>query len=847
MPSTPNLDISANYSAGAPAATDRVNATQLDSDHLAVGAWANEKLLPSLAEVIRDDDTLVDGIVRSRNLHPEVSLLIASKAGWQPKVDVQAASLANIVLTAPGATIDGRAMVSGDRFLAKNQTLASENGIYVWNGAAVAATRATDCDSASDLGYAFVSVAIDGGTTQVGTSWVCNQSASDIASIGVTSITFCQVGSDFSSQIMRPVITATTLAVARDELGVYQKSEVIPSTADITVTSSDSNKVISVSAEAAPRSVVLPSAATVGNGFRITIVKSDQSGNEVTINPVSGQRIGYDGPTFPVGNTSNNGSGKVRIRVSALSNGGDNRVFTTGEWVEITGVGGTTEANGVWQVTRVQTESKYWDIDLLDVTYANAYTSGGEITLLRKSLRLRVQDSIVTLVSDGLRWVIESGSTDATHWCRDMIIGHNVDYPGFDKYSNGMRRTDFMWDAMTLRLHLRSLILNETADPPELALRKSGGDDAVYPDGDLDYVRSTETIGLLHWTGLAHTDPLTFQSRSAQIYARAAEDISNTEAGGRLIFAVTPIHTGAGCVDAVEISSAGKLNVGTVTDSGRISSVEPLATGIAVWAQATHASYTGSLVRGATTKAGATDFNFIRMESNNGSDVEFMVRGDGQVFSDGGTAMSTPADYAEMVREWWDGNPSGEDRVGMSVVLVCAMDTNKVIYPGESNVSDTRIRLASTLPVENKEAIIGVVSGNPAIKGASAFNHWIGRYKTDKFGRRLKEKYQTVNWIEKIYTGGKTQTWEHIGRGYPVDAVPSGVVIPADAEYGEAERFVQNPDYDENAPYTPREERKEWDYIGLLGRLPLLTGQPVNPRWIMTGKLAEDCAEFLVR
>lgn len=56
------------------------------------------------------------------------------------KQEVRAASTANLSITAPGATIDGVAMVSGDRVLLKNQSTPSENGIYVWNGAAVAAS-----------------------------------------------------------------------------------------------------------------------------------------------------------------------------------------------------------------------------------------------------------------------------------------------------------------------------------------------------------------------------------------------------------------------------------------------------------------------------------------------------------------------------------------------------------------------------------------------------------------------------------------------------------------------------------------------------------------------------------
>jgi len=76
----------------------------------------------------------------------------ASIQGLSWKVAARAASTADIDLSAPGATIDGVALANGDRFLVKDQTDASENGIYVFNGAAAAATRAPDADSDTDLG-----------------------------------------------------------------------------------------------------------------------------------------------------------------------------------------------------------------------------------------------------------------------------------------------------------------------------------------------------------------------------------------------------------------------------------------------------------------------------------------------------------------------------------------------------------------------------------------------------------------------------------------------------------------------------------------------------------------------
>lgn len=74
------------------------------------------------------------------------------------KDSVRVASVANITLTGPGATIDGITMAANDRVLVKDQSTSSQNGIYVWNGAAVAMTRAADASSFAEIESAVVSV-----------------------------------------------------------------------------------------------------------------------------------------------------------------------------------------------------------------------------------------------------------------------------------------------------------------------------------------------------------------------------------------------------------------------------------------------------------------------------------------------------------------------------------------------------------------------------------------------------------------------------------------------------------------------------------------------------------------
>lgn len=79
------------------------------------------------------------------------------------KKSVKAATTANITLSAP-QTIDGISCVAGDRVLVKNQTTASQNGIYQVNAAAW--TRVTSADGSTEIDSAVVGV--DQGTVNGG-------------------------------------------------------------------------------------------------------------------------------------------------------------------------------------------------------------------------------------------------------------------------------------------------------------------------------------------------------------------------------------------------------------------------------------------------------------------------------------------------------------------------------------------------------------------------------------------------------------------------------------------------------------------------------------------------------
>jgi hypothetical protein len=63
------------------------------------------------------------------------------------KGSVRGAVNVNVNLAAPGATVDGLTMASGEILWLQNQTTNTQNGPYVWNGAASAMTRATNFDT----------------------------------------------------------------------------------------------------------------------------------------------------------------------------------------------------------------------------------------------------------------------------------------------------------------------------------------------------------------------------------------------------------------------------------------------------------------------------------------------------------------------------------------------------------------------------------------------------------------------------------------------------------------------------------------------------------------------------
>jgi len=133
--------------------------------------------------------------------------------------------------------------------------------------------------------------------------------------------------------------------------------------------------------------------------------------------------------------------------------------------------------------------------------------------------------------------------------------------------------------------------------------------------------------------------------------------------------------------------------------------------------------------------------------------------------------------------EWADGNSSDEDRRGYTVVL----DGNKIRKSTSSDAAAT---------------IIGVVSGNPSVVGDGDVDRWKQKYQKDDYGTYIRDE-----------NGDK----------------------------------ILNSDFDDTKTYISRAERKEWDIIGLMGKIRVRKGQTMGTNWIKMQDISDTVEEWLVR
>jgi microcystin-dependent protein len=181
-----------------------------------------------------------------------------SAAGISVKAPVVAATVGPITLasTFAGSIIDGVTLAVGNRLLVKNQSTASENGIYVISASPTVPVRAGDFDTSGEINNGYVLV--NGGTTQLGSGFIVQ---STVTTVGTDPINFVQFSAALvgltaasvglgnvnnTSDVNKPISTATSTALAAKQNTIIGAASTITTsnlTADRALISDGSGKV----------------------------------------------------------------------------------------------------------------------------------------------------------------------------------------------------------------------------------------------------------------------------------------------------------------------------------------------------------------------------------------------------------------------------------------------------------------------------------------------------------------------------------------------------------------------------------------------------------------------------
>jgi hypothetical protein len=179
---------------------DNLQAKQLASRTQYLREQVLERLTTEEAETllaVKADWSPLDQVIVAGGLTPDHDLdtqlrdAINNLVKGQADKIVRVASTAAINLAAPGASIDGTAMVAGDTFLEKDHGTPSSRGIYVWNGAAVPATRDPGADTGAEL-FGGMIIRVKEGTVNADTNWQVTNDGP--VTVGVTGPTFQKIG-----------------------------------------------------------------------------------------------------------------------------------------------------------------------------------------------------------------------------------------------------------------------------------------------------------------------------------------------------------------------------------------------------------------------------------------------------------------------------------------------------------------------------------------------------------------------------------------------------------------------------------------------------------------------------
>ena len=374
-----------------------------------------------------------------------------------------------------------------------------------------------------------------------------------------------------------------------------------------------------------------------------------------------------------------------------------------------------------------------------------------------------------------------------------------------------------------------------TAAATRMKIVSSGnvGIGTATPDGNLHVMSSSAGSVTAHsnaCTGVFEASDYA----GISIIGASESSIHFADAGSNIVSRIHYDHGGnnlaidTNSAEVMRLTSAGNVGIGNTDPDGQLD-IESSANINQQFNCLTHATGTGTQFWPQSTRAASSSYQFFYATSGGTSDVEFWLKGDGNAYADG-TWNDNGADYAEFFESTTD----------------TALDQGRTVV-----LEECKVRYYDAAAGDTADDIFGVVrpadwSKNSMVIGNTAWNMHHDKYLTDEWGVYILSDVPVKSWTDSE-TNKEYAVYENPPPGVDIDPDYNWSTAPASATITcQAERTL-NPNYSYDCDYVNREDRPEWNIIGLLGQVHVCTGQTVNSRWLKMHDISCNVQLWLVR
>ena len=221
--------------------------------------------------------------------------------------------------------------------------------------------------------------------------------------------------------------------------------------------------------------------------------------------------------------------------------------------------------------------------------------------------------------------------------------------------------------------------------------------------------------------------------------------------------------------------------------------------------------------------------------------AEYFESFDGTSLEPGTPVVVVNPDDYELVIQDPDGSPFSFNEINESLCAMtgafnCFQSIKKKCYIRPATGDDNPLDIIGVVRPKSDESRSSYVGNNSWVE-------WSDKYITDPFGKR--------EMIPNVFVN-----WESMGvkYNYPLNMIPKGVRVPDNVSKSFLDnrgniytKAKENPLYIPTQGYVPREQRDEWNVIGLLGQVPIKKDQPIHPNWRKLTSLSDEVDMYLIR